>query len=77
MSRCYFNVGCLSGGGLYVYSRAGEWRTFDAARAYAVAQPIVQGERRVIVETIPCVRMGVEYGYRHVVRDLDGRTLDV
>lgn len=81
MSRKAFALGGLFGGlygpSLFLFSAMGEFASHEEAAAYFNAAPRNGRERAVTVETVPCVRSGVEYGIRYVVRDLRGRELNV
>jgi hypothetical protein len=69
-------LGCLSGGSLYHFAAMGEFASHDEAVRHFEKLPR-SGDVAVTVETIPCVRHGIEYGYRHVVRNMRGQVLDV
>lgn len=70
-SRSFFRLGTFSAGSLYIFGDLGDFSSF----AKAVARWTDGTPRNgiaVVIETIPQVRYGVEYGYRKVVYGLDG-----
>jgi hypothetical protein len=78
--KAWFHLGGLFGGRLFSYTGLGEFASHEAAvTSHAVHwyPPEVTRETAVTIETIPCVKHGVEYGYKRVVRDLAGRVLNV
>ena len=69
--RSFFRLGMLSGRSVYVFSGLGEFRTHESARArWEDGTP--RNGQPIVVEDIPQITNGTEWGFRQIVRTLSG-----
>lgn len=74
MAKTFFHLGVsaartIAGPGWRVFGS--EFRNLAQAVEAAQAEPTCDR----IVETVPCVKRGVEYGFRHVIRNVRGEVI--